>query len=151
MNGESDPSSPAIVATVGGPVDEVRVSLAVYSDDLDPDLLTRLLGCAPSTFHRRGDRRHERSIPYSTGAWILTEESISPETVNQALRRLLMRLPDDPSLWSRLAEEHRVQLRFGIHMTGWNKGFSISNDALTRLSSMCLTFEFDLYAYDHES
>jgi hypothetical protein len=40
-----------MVATVGGPVDEVRVSLAVYSDNLDPDLLTRLLGCAPSTFH----------------------------------------------------------------------------------------------------
>jgi hypothetical protein len=42
---------------------------------------------------------------------------MSPETVDQALRRLLMRLPNDPSLWSRLAEEHRAQLRFGIHMT----------------------------------
>ena len=87
MNDESDPSSPAIVATVGGPVDEVRVSLAVYSDDLDPGLVTRLLGCAPSTFHRRGDRKHERSIPSSAGAWILTEESTSPETVVQTLRR----------------------------------------------------------------
>jgi hypothetical protein len=140
-----------VIAMVGGPVDEVRVSLAIYSDDLEPAKLSDLLGCHPTSSQRKGERKHEGSAPFRIGAWILTEEGRTPESVDQILRRLLLRLPDDPDLWSKLADEYKVELRFGIHMTGWNKGFTISAEALARLARMRLSFDFDLYAYEPEA
>ena len=61
--------------SVGGPIDEVRVTLALYSEDLEPDEVTRALGVQPSSAHRRGERRGPRSPPYRQGAWFLTEQS----------------------------------------------------------------------------
>lgn len=146
-----EPPDHQVIAMVGGPVDEVRVSLAIYSDDLEPERLSELLSCTPTSAQRKGERKHDGSAPFRIGAWILTEEGTTPETVDQILRRLLLRLPDDPELWSKLAEDYQVQLRFGIHMTGWNKGFTISEEALARLSRMRLSFDFDLYAYEPEA
>jgi hypothetical protein len=140
-----------VMATVGGLVDEVRVSVTIYSDGLEPEKLSELLGCTPTLAHRKGERKHDGSAPFRFGAWILTEEGTTPQTVDQVLRRLLLRLPDDPELWSKIADDNDVQLRFGIHMTGWNKGFTISADALARLSRMRLSFDFDLYAYEPEA
>jgi len=136
---------------VGGPVDEVRVSVAIYSDDLEPAKLSELLSCTPTSAHRKGERKHEGSAPFRNGVWTLTEEGTTPETVDQVLRRLLLRLPDDPALWQKISDEHDVQLRFGIHMTGWNKGFTISEETMARLSRMRLSFDFDLYVYEPEA
>ena len=37
-----------ILFDVGGPVDETRATLALYADTLDPDEVSRRLGCAPT-------------------------------------------------------------------------------------------------------
>ncbi|HWA78513.1 MAG TPA: DUF4279 domain-containing protein [Polyangiaceae bacterium] len=147
MTESIDSKPPIVIATVGGPVDEARVSLAVYSDDLQPETITSLLSCSPSRSHRRGERKRAGSVPFPTGAWILTEEGGPHESVDPIIRRLLMRLPDDDRVWLQLARDHELQVRFGVHMSGWNRGFSISTDALARLSRMQVSLEFDLYAY----
>ena len=146
-----EPPEHLSIASVGGHVDEVRVSLAIYSDTLEPEKLSELLSSTPTSAHRKGERKHDGSAPFRVGAWILTEEGATPQTVDQVLRRLLLRLPDDPALWSEIGEEYKVELRFGIHMTGWNKGFTISEETLARLSRMRLSFDFDLYVYEPEA
>jgi hypothetical protein len=66
---------------VGGPVDEVRVTLALYSEDLDPDEVSRALGVQPTSAHRRGERKGPRSPAYRKGAWLLMEEGHEAEHV----------------------------------------------------------------------
>lgn len=140
-----------VLAIVGGPVDEASVALALYSDDLDPDEVTAALGCSPTTAHRKGYRKRESSVPARTGAWILEERGKPPVSVDDLLEKLLARLPTDKAVWQHLAGRHQLQLRFGIFIEGWNRGFSISSNWMQRFADMRVSMEFDLYAEDAES
>jgi hypothetical protein len=110
-----------------------------------------MIGCAPTSSQRKGDRKREGSVPARTGAWILEERAMAPVTIDELLERLLVRVPDDPSLWQHLAAQFELQLRFGIHIVGWNRGFGISSRSVQHLASMGVSMEFDLYAYEPES
>lgn len=135
-----------VLAVVGGPADEATVSLALYGDELDPDEITAVLGCSPTTAHRRGDRKREGSVPFRIGAWILQEQGKPPVSVDDLLEKLLSRLPTDKAVWQHLAGRHQLQLRFGIFIEGWNRGFSISGNFMQRFADMGISMEFDLYA-----
>ena len=56
----------------GGPVDKVTVSLRLFGEDLDPDEVTKLLGCKPTSAARKGDvmpGRYHRIA--NKGCWLL--------------------------------------------------------------------------------
>jgi hypothetical protein len=55
---------------VGGAVDETDVCLAVCGKDLEPDEITKMLGCEPTSAHRRGDRMTSGTSRHQ-GAWSL--------------------------------------------------------------------------------
>ena len=57
---------PEIVGEAGGLVDESRLTLGIHGEDLDPDEISRLLGCAPTSCHRRGDARRS-GPPWARG------------------------------------------------------------------------------------
>ncbi|MFN6566238.1 DUF4279 domain-containing protein [Dendronalium sp. ChiSLP03b] len=52
---------------VGGLVGETSVCLAIYGEDLNPDEISKYLGCCPTKAYRRGDRRNPnpKYAPYS--------------------------------------------------------------------------------------
>jgi hypothetical protein len=135
---------------VGGPIDGVNVTLALYSDELEPDEVSRALGVEPTSAHRRGERRKPTSSPYSTGAWLLTEHGRDAEPAETIIDRLLRQLPDDPAVWRGLKMRHEIQVRFGLHMTGWNKGLSIPSRQVTRIGELGARMEFDIYAYGED-
>jgi uncharacterized protein DUF4279 len=141
---------PHVIAVVGGLVDEVGITLAIYGESLEPSAITALLGVQPTDIYRRGERRSPRSPAYVQGAWLLSVRCASPVQPNDALLRLLGALPDDENLWSRLAHDYDVQLRLGVHFTGWNKGFTMAAEAISRLARMHVKIGFDLYAYGDE-
>ncbi len=135
---------------VGGLVEETSVCLAVYGEDLDPAAVTALLGSSPTSAHRRGDRRGPRSPPAKGGGWFLEVRGKAPEGPDELALALLGRLPEDESVWIKLCELYEVQLRFGIHMTGWNRGFGLSPATTTRVASLRASMVFNIYAYDGE-
>jgi len=49
----------------GGPVDRWKVALRVYGEELDPDRISALLGCEPSSTARKG------TLFPKKGRWIL--------------------------------------------------------------------------------
>ncbi|MEZ0389351.1 MAG: DUF4279 domain-containing protein [Verrucomicrobium sp.] len=57
----------------GGPVDEASVLLRIYGDDLDPEEITRLLGCEPWDAGRMGELKvgAKRSWTVRRGYWKL--------------------------------------------------------------------------------
>lgn len=136
-----------VLAEVGGPIDEVNVTLGLYSEDLEPEEVSRVLGVEPTSAHRRGESRRPEGPPYRLGAWLLTEHGGDAELAEAILDRLLKRLPEDQAVWRDLRMRHDIQLRFGLHMTGRNKGLSIPLRHVARIAELGATMEFDIYAY----
>lgn len=150
---DNDRNEPTPLATAGGPIDEISVSLCIYSDDLDPEEVPRTLGVAPTRAHRKGDPIKSRKPgpsptgTYRSGAWILTlrgEAHQNPEDLTSAL---LDQLPDDETLWAGLAARYCVQVRYGLHMEAWNRGFGLSPVLVTRIARTHAEMDFDIYAY----
>jgi hypothetical protein len=140
-----------VLVEVGGPIDEISVTLAIYRDELVPREISRILGVEPTSCHLRGERRGPfRSPPYQSGAWFLKERGREVESAEVIVDRLFKRLPEDPAIWGDLKLQHDIQLRFGLHMTGWNKGLSISLELLTRIVEIGASVELDIYAYGED-
>ena len=60
---------------------------------------------------------------------------------------MLERLPPSSSaVWGWLQSRFDVQLRFGIFLETWNRGFGVPAEQLEQLSAMVSRFEFDIYA-----
>jgi hypothetical protein len=93
------PHEQEIIAEIGGSVDESGICIAVYGHDLDPEDVTSRLGCNPTHSHRRGDIYQPGSQPFEGGAWLLEERGHAPTEPEQLVRRLLMRLPADKTVW----------------------------------------------------
>ena len=136
---------PEIVGEAGGLVDESRLTLGIHGEDLDPDEISRLLGCAPSASHRRGDPRPS-GPSWPRGAWLLSVEGKSPMGPEELVHLLLARLPTDETLWSGLRRRFRMQLSFGICTERWNRGFELSPDAIRRIEALGAGVDFDIYA-----
>lgn len=140
-----------VVAEVGGLVDETKVTLALYGDDLEPQEVTELLGVEPTSAHRRGDVRGRGVRPYPKGAWFLELVGTPPQGPEELLGELLERLPpSSSSVWTTLRERFDVQLRFGIFLDAWNRGFGVPAGQLDQLSVMVDRFEFDIYVNGEE-
>jgi Domain of unknown function (DUF4279) len=139
-----------VIATVGGSVDEVRVTLALYGDDLDPVEISNLLGCGPTSSHRRGETRignkTDHVTVYKQGAWFLSVEGRAPRTADALTTELLEKVSSDDSVWSALGHRFDVQMRYGIFLEAWNRGFGLSRDVVRRVAGLGASLEFDVYA-----
>lgn len=141
---------PRVLFTTGGLVDETCATLAVYGEELEPDDITAMLGCAPTSSHRRGDRRGKRSPPAKRGGWLLEHRGKRPDGPEELTAVLLDQVSKDPAVWKALVERYDVQLRLGIHITGWNRGFGLSSALVGRIAALGPSIDVDLYSYDPE-
>lgn len=139
-----------IVIEVGGVVDKSSASLCIYGEDLDPDEITNILETKPTKAFRKGFRQGPRSKPSSHGGWFLEVKGIAPEGPDEILRKLLMRLPVDATIWEKINKKYKTRISFGIYMSGWNKGFSLSRAQLSRVSEMGILLDFDIYSYSED-
>jgi len=134
----------------GGPVDKFKVTLRLYGEELDPDKISALLGCAPTVAERKG-------LPVSTGEgsrianrgrWSLTIGSKDCDErgdVEDGVKMLLARLPSEADLWASLTSTFTVDVFCGIFMASSNRGFGISAEVSKLLADRHLNIGFDLY------
>jgi hypothetical protein len=139
---------PEIIAEVGGIVDESRVTLCVYGEDLDPAAVTRLLGVSPTSSFLRGYRRKPSARPMPHGAWFLEVRGNAPDGPDVQLGKLLTLLPDSVDIWEELTRVYIVRLSICLGFAGWNKGFSFPADLIARAAKIGLGLDFDIYADD---
>ncbi|MBD2447943.1 DUF4279 domain-containing protein [Nostoc sp. FACHB-152] len=140
------------VLIFGGSVDKTSVCLAVYGEELNPDEISKILSCQPTKAHHRGVRQDSNSkyTPYKSGAWLLNVKRYAPITADELIIDLLSRVPTNSRLWQELSAIYDVQVRIGIHMKGWNKGFNLQGQTVQRISELGASMVFDIYAYGDE-
>ena len=150
MSEQNQTPSDAVLVTVGGPVDELSVSLGIYGEDLDPSDVTTRLGVEPTKSFRRGYRAGPRSPELPHGAWLLSVRTANHADPGAAVGTLLSKLTADKDVWRQLNSQFSVQLRIAVHMEGWNKGFRIDAGSAAQLAIIGAELIFDIYAYGEE-
>jgi hypothetical protein len=135
----------------GGPVDRFRITLRILGDDLDPDQISALLGCAPTMAERVGVpislSGGQTRIP-KKGRWSLQIDSRDfgkNEDVDDGIRMLLARLPSSPDIWASLTKTYAVDIFCGLFLSTTNRGFSIPADISALLSDRGIDIGFDVY------
>jgi hypothetical protein len=131
--------------SAGGPVDETGITFAVYGEDLDPESVSSVLACVPTSSHRRGERRGPRSPTYKGGAWFLEVRGTAPQQPEALITSLLDQLPRDESVMVKLGELFEVQLRIALHLSEWNRDFCLSAELTERIARLKVQLVFDIY------
>jgi hypothetical protein len=72
----------------------------------------------------------------------------APTSAEELVALLLSRVPRDEAVWAKLSERFDVQLRFGVHMAAWNRGFELSAAIVATIATLRAPILFDIYAYD---
>ncbi len=142
------------VIWLGGPVSRSTARLRVLGDDLDPNAVTKLLECEPTSSNRKGDRRKGGTTGneylQKTGSWTLRSSSIEEEDLDSQLRGLLARVTSDLEVWRALGSEYSVNVFCGLFMGSSNQGLQLSRSTLKMLVERGIELQFDIYGPDFE-
>jgi hypothetical protein len=144
---KSDLQTDDTVAVVGGPIDEVNVSLCIYGDDLDPNELTRIMGAPPTSARRKGDLSRS-GHPARVGNWIMRSATSRSTPIERQIEDILSRVTTDPAVWTRLRERFRIQIRCGLHLDAWNRGDGLSAAIMHELGKQGISLGLDIYGPD---
>jgi hypothetical protein len=132
---------------VGGRIDRGCASLRLFGDSLDPDEITRLLGCHLTESRRKGDvipdKRYHRVA--STGSWRLDGALPDTTDIEEQLLGLLAAVTSDLKVWRRLTGEFDVDIFCGLFLDECNRGFSLSPQLSRMLGERGIEVGFDVY------
>ncbi len=133
----------------GGNPDESHLCLRVCGDALDPNAVSRALGCEPSRSRRKGEpvlsptgqaRRIAR-----TGSWLLDYPVGADNTISDAIKALLGNLPTDESVWASLASQFAVDLICDVTVRCVNRGFELAPEVSGMMALRGITLGFDIF------
>ncbi|HEX6903867.1 MAG TPA: DUF4279 domain-containing protein [Thermoanaerobaculia bacterium] len=127
------------------------LSFRVMGTDLDPDLVSQILGMEPSQSHKKGDpnigKSGRRYSDFSEGLWALSLQSKEANNLEERLSTIVELLRDREKELKSLRElGYRMDIFVGVfgESTG-NLGFSIDSNLLSALGKLGLTLDFDIY------
>ncbi len=120
---------------VGGPPRDSEATLCIYSDNLDPNAISALIGCDPTRARRKGesDPRRPRTPPAPVGQWFLEAPVHLPFA--QKLKHLLAATTGNSDAWRELRQEHAYFVRSAIFLRSWTEEFWLDPDTLTEMAS----------------
>lgn len=132
--------------------ERIKVTLRVFGDELDPDEISGVLGCEPTSKARKGDvvgadNKGNQRIS-SVGSWRLNSAESEQAELEEQVLKLLSRVNPDREVWQRLTQQYKVDLFWGVFLKEgtWNRGFSLSAKVLKELAERNLQIGFDIYA-----
>ena len=138
------------IAEVGGNFEEFSVRVNFYSENLDREEITSLLGHNPTKAWNTGERHPMgnagRTRITNWGKWYLSSERDSID-VNIKLKNLFELLTDDLDKWQKLTSKYECWVDIAGYMKNWNRGFILEVDVMKLLSDRNLSIAFDIYYY----
>ena len=142
----ADSVDSAELISFGGPVDGVTVCLRFFGDELDPDEVSRALGCQPTRAIRKGESapgRYHRVA--TTGSWLLEGAPADPPDVEEMIRGLLAAVSSDQWVWTDLTRRFSADIFCGLFLKRENRGFELSAALSAELAARNLVVGFDIY------
>jgi len=143
--------APADIDWFGGPIEWFSITLRITGEKLDPQEVSRVLGCQPAMSARKGEPNLNTNGTVvriaSTGTWHL---KLSPSETDEwdcgeAIMVLMNRLPSDLEAWRSLTQEFKADVFVGLSMASRNKGFSLRPDVMAYLAERRIEAGFDIY------
>ena len=130
---------------VGGPANDSRASLCIYSDDIDIDTISRLLECEPTKAHRRGDMvGKSKTTPAKIGLWSL--DAPSELSFENKLGYLISSTTPKRKAWDELATNHKIWLRCAIFLHSWTEGFGLPAKLIAEIGHRHWEFGLSMYS-----
>jgi hypothetical protein len=127
---------------------ESTVSLRIFGDDLEPEAVSRLLGCTPDSSYRNGDLispgRSENKRKF--GMWSIKATRAESEAYDSQIQQVLSRVSQDRTIWKLLRARFKIDLFCGFFMDTKNQGFCLSVASLEALARLGIEPGFDIYA-----
>jgi hypothetical protein len=149
----SDIEDPSRLIRFGGPIDSACVSLRLFGEALDPEEVTRLLGCQPTEARRKGDiipdKRYHRVA--STGIWRLEGRLSHTTEIEEQVTALLSAVTSDLQVWQRLGKELDMDIFCGVFLDDCNRGFVLSPRVMQMLGERGIEIGFDIYGQTDEA
>ncbi len=123
------------------------VGVVLTGRDLDPTLVTSLLGMSPTRAHRRGEKMPRRTDrEYPSGVWSLESGLSSTESLEAQLTALLDRLEPRAEAIARLVASGVDGAFFCSYFIERATGrVALSGPILMRMSAFGLDFVVDVY------
>jgi hypothetical protein len=129
-------------------------TLRIVGENLDPDEISALLGCAPTRSERKGEvlasKTTGRSRTLKLGAWCLEASDREPENLDAQIGEILDKLTPSMDVWQPIAERYRVDLFCGFFMRETNEGVEISPASLAALGQRKIVLGLDIYSPTRE-
>lgn len=128
---------------------ESLTSLRIVGDSLDPDEITRLLGCQPTFSGKKGEirvaKQSGRETKHRSGSWMCKAEIATPGDLNGQANEILGKLTQDLEVWRSLSAKYKIDLFCGLMMKESNEGLSLSSNTLRELGVRGIELDLCLY------
>ena len=130
----------------GGEIDECSVSLRFFGNDLDPNLMTTIMGIDPTISYRKGDIFHGKISDriQTTGSWRYTTHKSTEIGLEEQINNLFNILPTDLDVWRDL-KKFDPDLFCGLWLKEWNRSIDLSSDTLMKIGERGLRIGIDIY------
>lgn len=126
-------------------ITEVTIRLRIFGDTLEPDEISRLLGCQPSQTVMKGETRRSGFVERTT-MWSLGFDRFVVGDLNQKLELLLSQISDDADVWRDLHQRFDADVFAGLFMNEGNEGVTLEPATMEALSRRGLSLGLDIYA-----
>jgi|GEM_PF-1097883 len=156
-DGNKIPSSKPVgetvcIAEIGGRFEETSVTLSVYSEELDREEVSSLLGTQPTKawnsgeLHPVGNGRSGKQRIVDWGKWWFSSKR-NCEPIETKIRQILQSCTGDLKAWQILTSKYDVWLTIAAYADNWNRELRLPADILQLLAERNLSLDIDAYFY----
>ncbi|NJK81483.1 MAG: DUF4279 domain-containing protein [Chloroflexaceae bacterium] len=122
------------------------LSFMLSGDDLDPVLITEMLGHEPDEAWKKGDLRRSGRLRYTFGRWAILPRCSRHDPFETQVTQLLEQLEALPPVLAELTRTYTATISVGYASGEENIQFWLDSSAMQRLARLNLAIWFDIYA-----
>jgi Domain of unknown function (DUF4279) len=123
-------------------------ALRIAGDSLNPDVISRLLGCSPTLGYVKGqiEPSKGKTIVRETGGWHLDAIGQQPGDVNAHVAQLFRQVNNDVCAWAALSGEYETDLFCVCFMSEAGEGLEVAAETLEVLGDRGIKLELRIYS-----
>ena len=126
------------------------ISIRLFGSELNPERITQLLGCEPSSAAKTGEKIIERNGQeriVKKGFWHLTYGESDEVILEEKIELLFGKLTTNLDSWREVTRNlDTADIFCGLFIDNWSEGFTLSQSILKKISDRNLEIGFDIYS-----